>query len=211
MNIKVNNKVKGRKGGRFTALEWTPEADALILEIADGDTTVPEIRKRVLALTGDDRSETAIRHRMQYLGAPMRQRGAAVRITNDMRDFVSAKCYEGLSIQEIRESFNGYFGTDYNYTRIWRIALEARADRDRRFNKEHFAEDWLRLQEKFAPDGAICQKHWLWRWRRFDERRSAQGIVFSGEKEEIPQLLTKGQFRKQWTDMQRLFGIKTTS
>jgi hypothetical protein len=207
MTNKINQKVKRRPPN---TLDWPPEVDALILDISDGETTIPEIRKRVLEVTGDDRSVSSIRHRMQYLGAPMRQRGNPVRINADMKDFVYAKLQNGESISGIRDEFNEYFDTDYNYTRIWRIALDAHADRDRGFSKDVFALDWTRLQQKLSPDGAICTRHWLWRWHRFDEKRTAMGCVFHGTKEEIPQLLTKGQFRDQWTAMQKLFGIASS-
>lgn len=194
--------------GLYNKLDWSAEADALLREMADGETTVPEIGDRIRALTGDNRSNSSVHHRMVRLGLPMRKQGRRVLISDDMKDFVYARYFEGYTIKTIHEMFNEYFGTEWSYTRIWRVALEANADRH--ISKEQFVADWTRLQGKFSPNGEICRKHWLWRWRRFDETRPASGCVFRGEREEIPQLMSKQQFAKQWTDMQRLFGITST-
>ena len=193
---------------KYGAHYWAPEVDEMIRNTADGDISAPEMTVLVRKMTGDNRSVGSVLKHMKALGVPIRPRGSALHLTNEMKDFVSAKVFADWTIVRIREEFNAYFGVNYSYTRIWRIALEAHADKERWLTGKVFTEDWLRLQDKFSPEGAICRKHWLWRWRRFDERRTAGGVVFHGKKEPIPHLMNTKQFKDEWTAMQRLFGIQ---
>lgn len=52
------------KGGVRRKLTWTPEVDELILSMADGQNTIGAILTEVRKLTGDNRSDTALRKHM---------------------------------------------------------------------------------------------------------------------------------------------------
>lgn len=198
-----------RKGGRRQKLTWTPEVDELILSMADGQTSIGEILVEVRKLTGDNRSDNALRKHMLKLGAARRPQGSHRVFTQQMKDFiyVMAKAEPPVPITQMRDIFNDYFDTSFCYSRIWQAVLAARADRERGMTRQMFVEEWTRLQRKFSPDGAICGKHWLWRWRRMDENRTAAGVVFHGKKEPAPSFVTASQFADEWRKMQALFGI----
>ena len=189
MEVKVNNKVKRS----WNQKEWTPEMDAVIKRLANGETTISEIAVAIGEETGTKVSRTRLRKHMHELGAPMRAQGGCIQITHEMRDYVYAKAIKGQTIAEIQAGFNRYFGVDWNATRIYRVMLSLNAERGQRIQKTQFVDDWTRLQKQFAPSGEICRKNWLWRWRRLDEERTAGGVVFHGRKVEIPALkLSKG-------------------
>ena len=189
MEVKVNNQVKRR----WNQKEWTPEMDAVINRLADGETTISEIAVAIDKETGSKVSRTLLRKHMHAMGAPMRAQGGKIQITQEMRDFVYVKAKKGKTIAEIQDEFNRWFGVDWNATRIYRMMLSLNAERGQRIQRTQFTEDWTRLQKKLAPEGGICRKNWLWRWRRLDEERTAAGIVFHGRKVEIPDLkLSKG-------------------
>lgn len=184
MEVKVNNKVRRI----WNRKEWTPEMDAVVLRMADGETTIGEIAVAVTQETGTSVSKPLTRKRMIELGCPMRMQGGKIIVTQEMRDFIYAKAMSGKTIAEIQAEFNEWFDVDWNTTRIYRVMLSVNADRSQRIAKAQFIEDWTRLQAKFAPNGEICRKNWLWRWRRLDENRTASGMVFHGKRVDIPDL-----------------------
>lgn len=188
-------------------LNWTQEITDKILEVADGELSMPEIRRILQEEHGFSVSISALRRKMLKIGAPIRKHGYAPPVNDDMKDFVYAKTKEGLPITVIQKLFNERYDRHFTYSRIWRIAIDSGADVEQRLTAKTFTEDWLRLQAKFAPDGETCRKHWLWRWRRLDEQRTTRGVVFHGKKEPIPHLMNTQQFKDEWTAMQRLFGI----
>lgn len=190
-------------------LTWPEEALQKIREIADGEVSMPEIRRTIYEETGFQVSISALRRKMMSLDIPIRRRGYMPPVTDEMKDFVFVKVKEGLPLSLIQKLFNERFDRNYNYSRLWRIAIETGAVAEVKMTMKTFAEDWVRLQAKFAPDGAICHKHWLWRWRRLDENRTAEGCVFRGKKQPVPHLMNTKQFRDEWTAMQRSFGIQT--
>lgn len=166
-------------------LEWTPEIDGVIRRMADGDTTVKEIVAALDTELGVKISRTSVLKHMKEIGAPLRPQGGKVEVTQEMRDFVYVKARD-KTIAEVAGEFNAWFGVDWTATRIYRIILNANAERWHRLNKRQFAEDWGRIQRQLSPDGEICRKNWLWRWRRLDEDRTAAGMVFRGRRVEIP-------------------------
>lgn len=199
--------MENEKGGARRKLTWTPEVDELILSMADGQNTIGAILTEVRKLTGDNRSDNALRKHMVRIGAQRRPVGSCKRLTQKMKDYIYVLAHEDIPITEIRDRFNEYFGTYFNYTTIWQTVLSARADKERPLTKQVFTEEWTRLQQTLAPDGAICGRHWLWRWHRMDESRTANGCVFHGKKEPIPHIITTQQFKEEWRKMQALFGI----
>lgn len=188
--------------------DWTPEEDEILRKYADGEASVPAIKQAFYEETGDERSITTIRKRMHFLGLPLRGRGAKkLEISQNMKDFVAIGMLQGAKITTITDRFNERFDTDWAYSKIYRIALETRTDKERPLTKSIFTEEWLRLQKQLAPSGAVRRKHWLWRWRRMDENRTSSSCVFRGEKEPIPDLFNEAQFKDEWRKMQALFGI----
>ena len=189
MEVKVNNKVTKR---RWNKRDWTPEMDAALRRLADGENSIPEIAVGLQRELGQPFSKTFVNRRMHALNLPMRRRGGQIIITDEMRDFVYALSKKDMTIEQIRERFNAHFAVDWNASRIYRVMLNAFADRSQRLNKTQFAEDWTRMQAKLAPDGEICRKNWLWRWKRLDENRTAAGVVFHGKKVDIPDIKPRG-------------------
>lgn len=183
MEVKVNKvrRIWNRK-------EWTPEMDAVVLRMADGDTSIGEIAVAVTQETGTSVSKPVTRKRMIELGCPMRMQGGKIIVTQEMRDFVYAKAMSGKTIAEIQTAFNEWFDVEWNSTRIYRVMLSVNADRSQRIAKAQFVEDWTRLQAKLSPNGEICRKNWLWRWKRLDENRTAAGVIFHGKRVDIPDL-----------------------
>ena len=99
MEVKVNNKVKRS----WNQKEWTPEMDAVINRLADGETTISEIAVAIDKETGSKVSRTLLRKHMHAMGAPMRAQGGKIQITQEMRDFVYVKAKKGKTIAEIQE------------------------------------------------------------------------------------------------------------
>lgn len=191
VNVKVNNQVTPKKP-RWNQREWTPEMDAALKRLANGENTIKEIAVGMHNEFNQNFSNSLINRRMHTLNLPMRRQGGAIIITDEMRDFVYALSKKDMTIEEIRERFNRWFVVDWNATRIYRIMLNAYAERNQRLNKTQFTEDWTRMQAKLAPDGEICRKNWLWRWKRLDENRTAAGMVFHGKRVDIPDLKPRG-------------------
>ena len=174
------------RGGHFQQYKWDPEVDELIWELADGIKTVSEILTEVRKMTGDNRSVHVLRHHMRKIGAPIRKWGGKTPMTDQMWDYLYVLSKRGLTLSDIREEFNDFFGTQFSNTLVWRLILDVNGDKERPITRDVFIDEWTKLQGRFAPDGEICRRHWLWRWTRLDEERTAAGCVFSGAKVRIP-------------------------
>ena len=174
------------RGGYYERYKWDPEVDELIWELADGVRTVSAILTEVRKMTGDNRSVHVLRHHMRRIGAPIRKWGGKTTMTDQMWDYLYVLAKKDLTLAEIRDEFNDCFGTSFCQSSIWRLILDANAGKEHSMTREVFVDEWTKLQGRFAPDGEICRKHWLWRWTRLDESRDAAGVVFHGAKVKIP-------------------------
>lgn len=164
-------------------INWKEDEDAVLRYYCNHGYSAKAITDKLNAFIGGDdpRSESAVRCRLDRLGLKTlrAEKFKSSKITPEMRDFVYVNRHKTL--EQIRELFNRFFETSFPMTFIYKVMLEARATREHVMTASDFALEWRDLQERIAPNGEVRRHHWLWRWKRFDDNRSAAGAVFRGK------------------------------
>ena len=167
----------------MATVQWTEDKINLLRSLCDQNLTIRQIIEQMTENTGETFTVNIVNNEIRRLGLKTKRMYGSRGITQEMRDFLYINRYK--TVTEATNEFNARFGTRFDRKRIYRLMLEARADPNMALTASFFTEEWGKLQHKLAPEGQERRKHWLWRWRRFDDSRTATGRVFRGKKPDI--------------------------
>ena len=181
---------------------WTPEMDAVVVEAYTEGLTYKEIAQKVNETFGLNMSHHTAVNRLKAMGV-LSDYGK--RPTQDMKDW--AYVHREMPIRKLTTAFNEKFETDWSHMKIYRLLIDANAERGHVMTPKEFVEEWTKIHNKFAKDpDQVAPPHWLWRWKRF-RRTTTSGVVYRGKAEKVPTFFTEEQFAREWRKMQKLFGI----
>ena len=188
----------------YRIIQWTPEEDQILID--NWSTKTYKELVQLLKDAGKNVCKSTIRNRLVALNI-ITEYGRGKRVTQDMLDFTYV--HRDLQIRTLTRKFNERFNRKWSTFKMYRVLLDAKAERGHRLTAEEFTEDWVKLQSKFAEfEDQTAPIGWLWRWKRFN-RTTTEGAVFRGRKEPVGTIFNAEQFAEEWRKMQRMFGITT--
>ena len=165
----------------MTKFDWTNDRIDLLRRLCEEGKCVHDIALGMSEHVGFSVGDTCIRNAIHRFGFRTKRSYGAIS-NQDYLDFLYA--HKNDTVRDVQVMFNERFGTAFSATKIYRLMLAAKADPGIALTPTFFSEEWGKLQKKLAPNGQERRMHWLWRWRRFDDDRTAAGCVFRGRKVE---------------------------
>lgn len=167
----------------MTVIDWTEDKVNMLRTLCEQGLTLKQITERMTEYAGEPVTWNVTINAIRRFGLKTKRMYGPRGVTQEMRDFLYVN--RDKTVRDATELFNAKFGTDFDKMRVYRLMLEARADPNMTLTSSFFIEEWDKLQHKLAPEGQERRKHWLWRWRRFDDSRTATGCVYRGKRTDI--------------------------